>query len=92
MFNRSNIKSISDICDISQYKMSLAAVQDELKTLLRGLLISSPRAMTIDELQRDYRLQEGQDVPFHKLGYKSFLEYLKSVPDTVVVSFVYYLR
>jgi hypothetical protein len=72
--------------------MSQAAVQDELKTILRGLLISSPQAMTADELQTDYKLQEGQDVPFRKLGYKSFLEYLKSVKDSVVVSFVCFLR
>lgn len=89
MFNRSNIKRTSGICEISQYKMSQAAVQDELKTILRGLLISSPQAMTVNELQKDYKLQEGQDVPFSKFGFKSFLEYIKSVPDTVAVSFVY---
>jgi hypothetical protein len=72
--------------------MAQAAEWDELKTLLRGLLISSPRAMTADQLQRDFKLHEGRDVPFHKFGYSSFLEYLNSVPDTVVVSFVYYLK
>ncbi|XP_021933718.1 tudor domain-containing protein 5 [Zootermopsis nevadensis] len=65
--------------------MSQAAVQDELKTILRGLLISSPQALTVNELQKDYKLQEGQDVPFSKFGFKSFLEYIKSVPDTVAI-------
>jgi hypothetical protein len=70
----------------------MASLQDELKTLLRGLLISSPHAMTVDQLWRDYRKQEGHDVPFRKLGYNTFEEYLNSVPDTVLVSSAFYLK
>jgi len=65
-----------------------SAIAEELKMLLRGLLISSPSAITVDQLERDFLQQEGQEVPFRKLGYPSFLKYLESIPDTVV-SFVY---
>jgi hypothetical protein len=65
---------------------ALAAEQDQVKIILRGLLISSAQTLTAEQLHRDYRLQEGQNVPYHKFGYNSFLEYLKSIPDAVSVS------
>jgi hypothetical protein len=89
MFDRCYV-DISDISGINQAKMSaLAADRDQVKTILRGLLISSAHTMTAEQLHRDYKQQEGQNVPYHKLGYNSFLEYLKSIPDAVQVSFVY---
>jgi hypothetical protein len=68
-----------------------AARAEDLKKLLRGLLISSPRAITVNQLERDFLQQEGHGVPFRELGYPSFLKYLESNPDTFVVSFVYCL-
>jgi hypothetical protein len=62
---------------------------EELKKLLRALLISSPRAITVDQLESDFLLQEGHGAPFRELGYPSFMKYLESIPDRVVVSFVY---
>jgi len=91
VFGRYRIGTV-DISGINQAKMSTPAARaEDLKILLRGLLISSPRAITVDQLERDFILQEGHDVPFRKLGYPSFLKYLESIPDTVVVSFVYCL-
>jgi len=66
-----------------------AARAEDLKMLLRGLLISSPHAITVDQLERDFLHEEGHEVPFRELGYPSFMKYLESIPDTVVVSFVY---
>ena len=71
---------------------TLAARAEDVKFILHSLLVSSPRVITVDELQRDYRLREGRNVPFLELGYPTFMKYLESIPDTVVVSFVYYLR
>jgi hypothetical protein len=68
-----------------------AARAEDLKIVLRGLLVSSPHAVTVDQLQRDFMKQEGHNVPFRELGYPSFMKYLESISDTVVVSFVYYL-
>jgi len=64
---------------------------EELKILLRALLISSPCAITVDQLERDFLQREGHGVPFRELGYHSFMMYLESIPDTVDVSFVYCL-
>ena len=68
-----------------------AARAEDLKKLLRGLLISSPHAVTVDQLERDFVQQEGHVVPFRELGYPCFMKYLESIPDTCVVSFVYCL-
>jgi hypothetical protein len=68
-----------------------AARAEELKILMRGLVISSPHAITVDQLERDFLQQEGRNVPFRELGYPSFMNYLESIPDTVVVSFVHCL-
>jgi hypothetical protein len=80
----------SDISGINQAKMSMPAARaEELKILLHGLLISSPRGITVDHFERDFLLQEGHGAPFHELGYPSFMKYLESIPDTFVVSFVF---
>jgi hypothetical protein len=68
-----------------------AARADDVKKVLRGLLISSPHTITVFQLERDFEMQEGYNVPFRELGYPSFIKYLESIPDTVAVSFVYYL-
>jgi hypothetical protein len=92
MFSRCYVE-ISDISGINQAKMSaLAAEEEQVKIILRGLLISSAHTLTAEQLQRDYKLQEGQNVPYLKLGYSSFMEYLKAIPDAVSVSITYCLR
>ena len=81
-----------DISGINQANMSTPAARaEDLKIILRGLLISSPHALTVDQLERDFVEQEGHNVPFRELGYPSFMKYLESIPDAVVVSFVYCL-
>ncbi|CAG2064722.1 unnamed protein product, partial [Timema podura] len=54
-----------------------------VKALLRGLLISSTKAMTIDTLKRDFKEEEGRDIPFQQLGYQSLNAFLESIPDTL---------
>jgi len=89
VFSRYCIGTI-DISGINQLKMSTPAARaEDLKMLLRGLLVSSPHAITVDQLERDFLQQEGHEVPFRKLGYPCFMKYLESIPDTVFVSFVY---
>jgi len=91
VFGRYRVGTIG-ISGINKTKMSTPAARaEDLKIILRGILISSPHAITVDQLERDFLLREGHDVPFRKLGYPSFLKYLESIPDTVVVSFVYCL-
>ena len=66
--------------------MSQSADLPELKTVLRGLLISTKRAMTLNDLSRDFKNQEGYDIPFRKFGFNSLLDFLNSITDTVQVS------
>ncbi|KAH8337791.1 hypothetical protein KR067_003448 [Drosophila pandora] len=56
-----------------------------VKTVLHSLVVSSPIFMTIDKLQRDYRTEEGCNVPFARLGYKSLEGFLLDLPDTFSV-------
>lgn len=56
---------------------------DEIKGILRSLLISSPRIMTVEDLRRDYRKEESRECPL--LGYRNFTEFLQSIPDVVTV-------
>lgn len=58
----------------------------ELKFILKSLLISTPRAITVDELFSDYAKQEGHVFPFRKFGFSCFIDFLLSIPDTVNVS------
>ncbi|XP_066993419.2 uncharacterized protein [Anabrus simplex] len=57
----------------------------EVKSILRGLLISSPRQMTIEGLRRDFRLQEGKDIPYRDFGFTTLPAFLKSIPDTLSI-------
>ncbi|XP_011202110.3 tudor domain-containing protein 5 [Bactrocera dorsalis] len=57
----------------------------EVKAIIKSLVISCPKAITIDELNRDYRNIEGQRIPYHKLGFQTLESFLRSIPDTVNV-------
>lgn len=41
--------------------------------------------MTADDLHRDFRTQEGHDIPYRKFGKTTLLDFLRSIPDTVKV-------
>ncbi|XP_052123270.1 uncharacterized protein LOC113205131 isoform X1 [Frankliniella occidentalis] len=59
---------------------------DTIKIILRSLLISTQKCMTVFELQKDYFNSEGEPCPYAALGYRSFLAFLESIPDTVRVT------
>jgi hypothetical protein len=67
-----------------------AARAEDVKRILHTLLILSPHGIPVYQLERDFFLWEGRDVPFRELGYPSLLKYLESIPDTVFVSFVFF--
>ncbi|XP_073846467.1 tejas isoform X2 [Musca autumnalis] len=58
---------------------------NEVKAIIKSLVISCPDKITIDKLNRDYRDVEGQDIPYRRLGYHSLEQFLRQIPDTVVV-------
>ncbi|XP_050508484.1 uncharacterized protein LOC126885747 [Diabrotica virgifera virgifera] len=56
---------------------------DALKTMVRSVLTSSPTALTVDRLCKEYRDILGENIPFHKYGYNSVEHFLRDIPDTV---------
>nr|WFP31747.1 TDRD5 [Locusta migratoria] len=64
----------------------MEAEKAELKSILRGLLISSPKQMTVRDLANDFSKQEGREFPYQKFGFRTFVDYLKTIKDTVVLS------
>lgn len=64
---------------------------DTVKVVLRSLLMSTKRSLTYYDLQKDYRQNEGHECPYIALGYRNFLSFLESIPDTIRVSSVAFL-
>lgn len=60
------------------------SLQEMTKVIIRSLVISCP-GITADQLRKDYRAMEGKDVPFSQLGKTSLEEFLKDIPDVVVL-------
>lgn len=58
----------------------------EVKNVLRSILISSPLIINVSELDSDFKEQMGIKIPFQKLGFKSLLEFLNSIPDVLTVN------
>lgn len=54
---------------------------DLTRVLIKSVLVSSPTPLTIDELDRQYKQQDGENIPYAKLGYSNLRAYLFSIPD-----------
>ncbi|XP_044752165.1 tudor domain-containing protein 5-like [Coccinella septempunctata] len=59
---------------------------EEVKKILRSLLVSAPVKVTVSSLNKDYRSLEGRGIPFKELGYNSLLHLLHSIPDVLRVN------
>ncbi|KAG1685077.1 Tudor domain-containing protein 5 [Nymphon striatum] len=67
----------------------------DVKKLLRSLLISSKTGLSIDQLCRDFRVQEGYPLPYAKFGYPNPSTFLRECQDIAESSFrrgVHFLR
>lgn len=67
------------------YKMADPSLLNEVKSEIRCLLISTSSQMTVGDLCKDYREITGNSIPYSKLGFRTTIEFLKSVPDVVQV-------
>ena len=56
---------------------------ENTKTMLRSLLISVKGGLTLQQLNKDYIDENGEDVPFSALGYSNLVSFLKTIPDAV---------
>lgn len=59
---------------------------NQVKAILKSLVLSCTDNITIDKLNRDYRDIEGHDIPFRRLGYNNLEQFLRQIPDTLIVS------
>uniref|UniRef100_A0A1A9USZ6 HTH OST-type domain-containing protein n=1 Tax=Glossina austeni TaxID=7395 RepID=A0A1A9USZ6_GLOAU len=60
-------------------------ILSNVKIVIKALIISSPKEVTIDDLRNDFRLMEGKDIPFKQLGYDTVEDLLHALSDTVEV-------
>ncbi|KAF2900891.1 hypothetical protein ILUMI_05296 [Ignelater luminosus] len=58
---------------------------DDIKKLIRSILISSPLEMNIVKLDRDYYEEIGERIPYQKFGHSSLEQFLRSMPDILEV-------
>jgi len=63
---------------------------NELKIIIRSLLIPYKDPPQISILRRDFRESEGVDIPFSKFGFGNILDFLHSLKDTVIVRITLY--
>lgn len=64
------------------------SLKDTTKVVLKSLVLSSPEPLTIDQLERDYKEQEGQCIPYSKLGHANLKSFLLSMPDVLAYNTV----
>lgn len=57
-----------------------------VKRTVRALLISAKHGCTPKQLLSDYRHITGESLPFETLGYSTFMQYVKSIPDVVQIT------
>lgn len=57
-----------------------------VKQVIRSVLTSSKNSITISELLKDYKLLEGDDLPYSQLGFRTIYEALAAMDDVLQVS------
>ncbi|XP_025420326.1 uncharacterized protein LOC112690515 isoform X2 [Sipha flava] len=58
---------------------------DDVKTIVRSILVSYPGNCTISQLLDDYVALEGQHLPYKKLGFNNVLDVIKNMNDILKV-------
>ncbi|XP_058117432.1 uncharacterized protein LOC131259844 isoform X1 [Anopheles coustani] len=63
---------------------------DELKNRIRALLISQAGgAMSVTQLNKHFKLLNGEEVPYRRFGFQQLDEMLRSMPDIVQLLFLH---
>ncbi|XP_033119146.1 uncharacterized protein LOC117118617 [Anneissia japonica] len=60
-----------------------AALKEDVKKLVRALLISAPLGLTVRQVEEDFEAVMGYRLPYQKLGYDTAVELLKDMKDVV---------
>ncbi|KAF4521756.1 hypothetical protein B566_EDAN010022 [Ephemera danica] len=59
------------------------ALLEDVKSIIKSILISTQKQMLVFDLAREYMASEGRCIPFQSLGYRTLPDFLKSIPDTM---------
>ncbi|KAM5148097.1 tudor domain-containing protein 5-like, partial [Mantella aurantiaca] len=65
--------------------MAKDQILERLKKDLRSLLITSKVGLSVQELERDYRMLIGSPLPVKSLEYRSTIEMVHDMPDVVTI-------
>ena len=57
----------------------------ETKVLLSSVLIAHKTGILINRLEHEYRTFIGKPIPFMKLGFHTLEDFLREIPDTVLI-------
>ncbi|XP_071947254.1 uncharacterized protein [Antedon mediterranea] len=60
-----------------------AALKEDVKKLVRALLISAPLGLTVRQVEEDFQAVMGYRLPYQKLGYDSASELFRDMKDVV---------
>ncbi|CAC5377238.1 TDRD5 [Mytilus coruscus] len=65
----------------------IANKRHEIAKEIRALLMSSPAALTIDELRRDFHQFMDKPIPFRELGYSNLEDLLRDMTDVLQITY-----
>lgn len=57
-----------------------------VKAVIKSTVLSYNDVLTVDKLSRLYKFSEGEFIPHRTFGYHTLELFLRSIPDTVMVS------
>ncbi|XP_049537763.1 uncharacterized protein LOC125952360 [Anopheles darlingi] len=59
---------------------------EDLKKYIRAVMISNTRKlMTVEHLMADFKLMEGENIPYQQFGFKTLEDLLRAMPDVLQV-------
>ncbi|XP_054270330.1 uncharacterized protein LOC128991457 isoform X1 [Macrosteles quadrilineatus] len=58
---------------------------EEIKLIIKGILVSNPNVLKANALLKECEAHLEGEIPLRKLGFKNFVEFLKSIPAVVQV-------
>lgn len=59
---------------------------EEIKQIIRSIAISGASAgIPVKGLVQDFKKMEGFDLPYHRMGFNTPDDFLRSLPDAVMV-------
>lgn len=65
--------------------MNGLSLLESTKSILKALVVSSPKPLTMHDLNLDFKKREGRDIPFSLLGHANLKSLINSMPDVLTL-------